>query len=453
MSEQLSEERVPVTILTGFLGSGKTTLLNHILSEQHGKRIAVIENEYGELNIDHALVINVDEEIYEMSNGCICCTVRGDLIRILGNLSKRRDRFDYILIETTGLADPGPVAQTFIMDEELRQQYRLDGIVTVVDAHHVAQQLGRSHECEEQIAFADVILLNKIDLVEPQALDALEARVRKINAVARVHRTRQAQLDVSKLLQLRAFDLDAMLTRRPDFLEPEYPFEWTGVYDLAPGLYTLALGPGPDPQMSLAWISLESASDEALHAGAERVVRLFAHEALRAEPAAASALPLERHVELALQAPGLRRFGVLVERAGLYGLYAQHHASEFELRVLGPHEAALPLVRERVWVAEHEHDDEVSSVSIDRLGDVDPERLNAWLSGLLRDRGPDLFRLKGVLSVAGFDARLVFQGVHMLLDSQPDRPWGAQARRNQLVFIGRDLDAEALRRGFDACLI
>ena len=169
-----TQQRVPVTILTGFLGSGKTTLLNRILSEEHGKRIAVIENEYGEVGIDQALVIDAEEEIFEMSNGCICCTVRGDLIRVLGNLMKRRDKFDYVLVETTGLADPGPVAQTFFMDDEIGSEFALDGIVTLVDAAHINQQLGRSDESTEQIAFADVLVLNKTDLVNGEGLDGLE---------------------------------------------------------------------------------------------------------------------------------------------------------------------------------------------------------------------------------------------------------------------------------------
>lgn len=180
-------EKIPVTILTGFLGSGKTTLLNRILSEEHGKRIAVIENEYGEVGIDQALVINADEEIFEMSNGCICCTVRGDLIRVLGNLMKRRDKFDYVLVETTGLADPGPVAQTFFMDEEIQSEFSLDGIVTLVDAAHIDQQLGRSDESTEQIAFADVLVLNKKDLVDDESMDALEARYDLRNRIKLCH--------------------------------------------------------------------------------------------------------------------------------------------------------------------------------------------------------------------------------------------------------------------------
>ena len=224
-----SPNKVPVTILTGFLGSGKTTLLNRILSEEHGKRIAVIENEYGEVGIDQALVINADEEIFEMSNGCICCTVRGDLIRVLGNLMKRRDKFDYILLETTGLADPGPVAQTFFMDDEIASEFSLDGIVTLVDAHHIHQQLGRSQESTEQIAFADVILLNKTDLVKAEELDALEARLREMNRLARVHRCERANVAIPTVLNLEAFNLDQVLVDHPTFLEPEYPFEWTGV--------------------------------------------------------------------------------------------------------------------------------------------------------------------------------------------------------------------------------
>ncbi|QNI53867.1 CobW-like pseudocobalamin biosynthesis protein [Synechococcus sp. BIOS-E4-1] len=163
--------------MTGYLGSGKTTLLNKILSEEHGKRIAVIENEYGEVGIDQGLVINADEEVFEMSNGCICCTVRGDLIRVLGNLMKRRDKFDYVLVETTGLADPGPVAQTFFMDDEIRDEFTLDGIVTLIDAAHIDQQLERSNESSEQVAFADVLILNKSDLVPEESLVKLESRL------------------------------------------------------------------------------------------------------------------------------------------------------------------------------------------------------------------------------------------------------------------------------------
>ena len=443
--------KVPVTILTGFLGSGKTTLLNRILSEEHGKRIAVIENEYGEVGIDQALVINADEEIFEMSNGCICCTVRGDLIRVLGNLMKRRDKFDYVLVETTGLADPGPVAQTFFMDDEIRAEFALDGIVTLVDAAHIGQQLGRSDESTEQIAFADVLVLNKTDLVDTDGLDALEARLRGMNRMARVVRSEKANIPIDTVLNLSAFDLDAMLERRPTFLEPEYPFEWTGTYSLQPGRYVLSLAEGPDPEMSLVVVADQGASDAELREGAEWCVRRYADAAESMSPG--DELPVGKHVSLQLQAAGRKSFFLQVDAPMALGLFAQHTAEEFDMQLQHADSGAVvPAEAERIWVAQHEHDDEVGSFAIERDGDVDSDKLNKWLGKLLRESGVDIFRMKGFISIAGASERFVFQGVHMLFDGQPERPWGDDPRRNQLVFIGRNLDEEGIRAGFDACL-
>ncbi len=446
-----TRRRVPVTILTGFLGSGKTTLLNRILSEEHGKRIAVIENEYGEVGIDQALVINADEEVFEMSNGCICCTVRGDLIRVLNNLNKRRDKFDYVLVETTGLADPGPVAQTFFMDDDLRAEYALDGIVTLVDAAHIEQQLGRSDESTEQVAFADVLLLNKTDLVSGEALDSLEARLRGMNRMARVVRSERANVPVDTVLDLGAFDLDQVLERRPTFLEPEYPFEWTGVYSLGTGRYELNLADGPDPAMSLVVVPDQGTDDAALRESAEWCVRQYAEPAETIHPG--EEIPVGKHANLRIDFPGRKSFFFEVDAPGQVGLFSQHLAEEFDLQLRNADGAVVPAKAERSWVAQHEHDDQVGSIAIERDGDIDPERLNEWLGQLLRERGVDLFRMKGFLSIAGESRRYVFQGVHMLVDSQPDREWGDAPRRNQLVFIGRNLDEQSMRQGFEACLI
>ncbi|MBM4409230.1 MAG: GTP-binding protein [Chloroflexi bacterium] len=443
------DDRVPVTVLTGFLGSGKTTLVNRILTEQHGKRIAVIENEFGEVGVDQELVIGAEEEIFEMNNGCICCTVRGDLIRILGNLMKRRDRFDAILIETTGLADPGPVAQTFFVDDEMQARLRLDAIVTMVDAGHIDQHLGVEREAKEQIAFADVILLNKTDLVDAQRLDDLERRIRGLNSAARVHRTQQAAVDLDHILDVGGFDLSRALEVDPAFMEPEYPFEVVSLYELPMGSYELVLDPGPDPTMNVLLGALERADAAAVDERLMERVLAFSDEAfwVRSGEGIAPGRGLHR---LTL-APEPMRFTVMVDPGGVFGLYTEHRPDEYGLRLVGPDGPVEPVDRLE-YAPQHQHDREIGSVGINVPGEVDADRFQEWMRVLLREKGTDIFRSKGIVAVKGDPNRFVFQGVHMLFGGTADRPWGEGERHSSMVFIGRNLDREALVSGFTACL-
>jgi G3E family GTPase len=360
--------QIPVTVLTGYLGAGKTTLLNRILTEQHGKKYAVIINEFGEVGIDNDLVVDADEEIFEMNNGCICCTVRGDLIRIIGGLMKRADKLDAIIIETTGLAAPAPVAQTFFSDDDVRARTKLDAIVTVVDAKFFLDRLKDSNEAEDQVAFADVILLNKTDLVTPAQLRDVEATIRQINKYAKIFRTERSAIDLDKILDRGAFDLERILAIEPEFLRRDDQH-------YAPGH-----GHGHD----------HAHHDHAHH---------------------------DHHDH-------------------------DHHGHDHHHHHDHDHDhAANPL-----------HDTEIKSVSVTIDGPVNPDRFRMWVSGVLREKGQDILRSKGVLAVEGEDRRLVFQGVHMIMDSNWGQPWRAgDARASKMVFIGRHLDGEALARGFKAC--
>ena len=352
--------KIPVTVLTGYLGAGKTTLLNRILSEQHGQRYAVIVNEFGEIGIDNDLVVGADEEVFEMNNGCICCTVRGDLIRIVEGLMKRKGQFDAIIVETTGLADPAPVAQTFFVDEDVQERARLDAVVTVADAKWLSDRLKDAPEAKNQIAFADVIILNKTDLVNAAELAEVEGRIRAINPYAKLHKTTRCQVPLDAVLGRNAFDLERILEIEPEFL---------------------ACGPDCD----------DPHHDHAHH-GHDHGHHHHGHD---------------------------------------------HHGHDHGASNL------------KVY-----HDEEMQSVSIRLDGDIDPNKFMPWINDLVQREGPNILRSKGILAFKDDPKRFVFQGVHMILDGDSQREWKPGERReSKVVFIGRNLKEDELRKGVQSCAV
>lgn len=451
----MNTEKIPVTAVTGFLGSGKTTLLNRILSEAHGQKIAVIVNEFGEIGIDNQLIVgDTDEEIFEMNNGCICCTVRGDLIRILDDLSARRQEgsveFDRVVIETTGLADPGPVVQTFFTAPRIQRRFYPDAVVTVVDSKHVEQHLDDGKEALEQIAFADIIILNKGDLVSPEQLSLLEKRIRRINATCRIIRTEHAEVPIKDLLDVHAFDLAKKLETDPKFMEPEYPFEWAGVYSLSSGEHKLVLQAGPDPSMKAVLLPVEEASLGALSVVEDSTVLAFSSKENGLETGGVLA-PDGRLYRLDLR-PTEEWFEINIEQPGNYALFTEHRPEEFEAELRGPDGPLAPLLQHE-YKPDHEHDDSVTSVGLREESPLDRMRLQFWLQDLLNTQGQDIFRFKGVLNIKGMEKRAVLQGVHMLSSQTADRPWESQETRvSELVFIGRNLQPEQLRKDFANCV-
>ncbi len=446
-----TQEKIPVTIITGFLGSGKTTLLNYILKESHGKRIAVIENEFGEIGIDNEIVINADEEIFEMNNGCICCTVRGDLIRILNKLIKRKEKFDYIIVETTGLADPSPVTQTFFVDNEIQDNFRLDCILTVVDAKHIWNHIEDSNECIEQIAFADVTLINKTDLVDEQSLKKIESKVRSMNSMTKIYRTKDSIIDIGKILNVKAFDLDSKIERNPEFLNEELPFEYTGIYHLEKGDYSIKLNECHDEFIDIALLEGKNIDDKENEYLKKKSIIVFSE----------ITAPISRETKIEpkdklyrLQLSKSLNYNISIENTGHYYLFTQHLPEEFNTKLFDSKDNEIQPLKEYRYVSSHEHDNCVTSVGIDSVSDVNFEKFNSWISKLLQEQGTDIFRMKGIISIKNKDERFLFQGVHMLFNGEPDRMWKKdEIRRNQLVFIGRNLNRKELEEGFNLCLI
>jgi G3E family GTPase len=355
-----------------------------------------------------------------------------------------------IMIETTGLADPGPVAQTFFVDDEMQSQYKIDAIITLVDAKHVLHHIDDSDECKQQIAFADVIILNKIDLVTKEELMLLEKRIRSMNALAKIHHTKEACLDLKHVLEVNAFDLDAKAEMNPEFLIEELPYEYGGIYELTDAGHQLILDKGPDPHIDIAFIKVDNDSEAAYETAKQRAIMVFSDEPQVQEHKTFAGTHKELHRFVVSR--NYNEFELHPHKNGYYAVFTQHHPDEFNMRIEFDGKLLTPLTNNE-YEHSHSHDDEVTSVGIETEQTLDAQKFSAWINYTLQTKGTDIFRSKGILNIKDNDDRLVFQGVHMMLDAKADRKWKpGEKRRNQLVFIGRNLNRLELTEGFDACL-
>jgi len=295
-----------------------------------------------------------------------------------------------------------------------------------------------------------VILLNKTDLIDQVQLDQLEARISSMNSAAKIHRTQNAAIAMDKILNLGGFDLNRALDVDPKFLEPEYPFEWSGVYELVPGTYRLVLQNGPDPAMGASFRAVPDATEAGMRAAVEPAVLTFSSEEVELQ-SGDTITPGDSLYSLNLEGDSLV-YQLQVPQAGAYALFTEHHPDEFQAYVSDAQGNRLEALQTREYKPDHEHDEEVTSVGITTPGELDLEKFQEWLRELLANKGTDIFRMKGILSFQGMEERYVFQGVHMLFDGRADRPWGNEARKNTLIFIGRHLNREELNAGFNACL-
>ncbi len=448
---------IPVTVLTGFLGSGKTTLLNDILRTHPGQRIAVIVNEFGEIGIDQTLVVGADESIFEINNGCLCCTVRGDLLLMLNNLRQDSDRLDRVVIETTGLAHPGPVAQTFFTIKEVQSEFVLDGVVTLVDAKHIGQQLITSEVAQQQVMFGDVLLLNKIDLISPPHLQTIKDRLQRLNPAAHIVHYEPGLTSLEVLLHIGGFHVDHALAHSPNFLTPEYPFDWGACYELEPGRYTLNLDPVPEPRVNVVLLSMSTGvSGDWLGATADQACGQFANQPVVLIPGD-RLYPGVARWQLRLDRPGAKTFVVSIAQAGTYALFLQSHPGSLTSNspLCTTSGDTIPPIAEQHFhgSGHHQHDEAIQSVHVVVDEALNLDQINRCLQELLLEYGDNLLRMKGILYLAGRRERFVFHGVQGMFDGRPDRLWkGDEKRQTRLVVIGRGLTRRRIEEGIRNCV-
>lgn len=444
---------IPVTLVVGFLGSGKTTFINNILHGNHGKKIAIIENEFGEVGIDDEILKGDDDLFVEMNNGCICCTMKGDLVESLEKLLEKSNEFEHIVIEATGMANPGPIIETFFSSDRIAEKFSLDSVIGLVDSSNYDLNISKFENEEEvaffdQIVFSETILLNKVDLLDENKITEIEQKVIASNPNAKIFKTTNSQIDLDKVMGQNSFDLSKVEDSLPKDSSVEYPFSWGGTVSLKAGFFKLKFDHTHHAEKLVFFkVDEDSVNDQMISYASS----IFFSPLRKAK--SGDNLNVDEHIQLEFDGHS-GQFILDIEYEGNYVFFLTDSPKHLKMSILDRNEDIVKIKNEKNFSKmEHFHGDKINSVAFEFEGEINPQSFQMFLNVLFTQYKEEIYRSKGVLNFSGNPQRVIFQGVYSSLKFDHGKEWGSDTPYNKIVFIGKGLVGASLEAGIKNCLI